>query len=74
MIEQGIKEMELAAVMTEMRRLSSEFNPLHSRTLEAFGVKRGGDKHPAFLHKVDMRLDNADFKSMKRTSWQYIYF
>ena len=35
MIERGIEEMELAAVMTEMRRLSLEFNPLHSRRLEA---------------------------------------
>ena len=52
MIERGIEEMELAAVMTEMRWLSSEFNPLHSRRLEAFGVKRGGYEHPVFVHKV----------------------
>ena len=58
--------MELAAVMTEIIGMGSEFNPLHVRTLEAFGVKRGRDEHLAFLHKVEFCLDNADFKSMKR--------
>ena len=58
--------MELAAVMTEIIGMGSEFNPLHVRRLEAFGVKRGRDEHLAFLHKVEFCLDNADFKSMKR--------
>ena len=55
--------MELATVMTEIMRLGSEFN---ARRLEAFILKRGGDEHSAFLHKVKMCLDNADFKSMTR--------
>ena len=58
--------MELAAVMTEITRLGSEFNPLHARRSEAFAVKRGRDEHSAFLHKVEMALDNAHFKSMTR--------
>ena len=55
--------MESATVMTEIMRLGSEFN---ARRLEAFVLKRGGDEHSAFLHKVKMCLDNADFRSMTR--------
>ena len=58
--------MKLSAVITEITRLGSEFNPLHARRLEAFGVKRGRDEHSAFVHKVEMCLNNADFKSMTR--------
>ena len=58
--------MELAKVMTEITQLGSEFNPLHARRSEAFAVKRGRNEHSAFLHKVEMALDNADFKSMPR--------
>ena len=47
LIQQRIEKM--ATVMTEISRLGSEFNPLHARRLKAFGVKRGGDEHLAFL-------------------------
>ena len=55
--------MKLSAVITEITRLGSEFNPLHARRMEAFGVKRGRDEHSAFLHKVKMCLDKADLKA-----------
>ena len=34
--------------------------------MEAFAVKSGRDEHSAFLHKVEMALDDADFKSMTK--------
>ena len=50
--------MELAAAMTEITGLGSEFNPP--------GVKRGGDEYSALLHKVKICLKNPDFKSITR--------
>ena len=52
--------------MTEITQLGSELNPLHARRLEALGVKRGGEEPSAFLLKIEMCLDNDDFKSMTR--------
>ena len=66
LIERGIEKMELAAVMTEITQLGSESNPLHARRLDGFAVRRGRDEHSGFLHKVEMCLYNADFKSMTR--------
>ena len=44
LLERGVKK--------EIIKLGAEFNPLHTRRLASFHVKKQGDKQNMFLHRI----------------------
>ena len=60
-MDRGIKKCDLPGVMSEITKLGAEFNPLHQRRLNVFNVKRQGEAHSEFLHRLEQAVDSMDY-------------
>ena len=66
LVDRGVKKLDLVGVMTLITQLGSEFNPLHQRRLSVFNVKRQGEEHSMFLHRLEQAVDIMDYNNMSR--------
>ena len=69
LVDRGIKDLDLPGVMSEITKLGAEFNPLHQRRLSVFNIKRQGEAHSEFLHRLELAVDSMDYDAMTRNEF-----
>ena len=69
LLDRGIKDCDLPGLMSEITKLGAEFNPIHQRRLNVFNVRRQGEAHSEFLHRLEQSVDAMDYETMTRNQF-----